>query len=173
MLIEDKSPNAGGGSLPAASLRNRLFAYLLDRLFVLPFSLGMVYVVVYLKSLPLALLCILGDALYKPILEGMYGYTWGKKLMHLKVVNREDQVPITWNQSLLRYTPWAIAVYASIFVMVRYFQTPELMDVTDMQAYIEFMGDHPLSNNFLIVKFQSRHTAALNLLSLTIIVNLH
>ncbi len=110
----------------------------------------MVYVVVYLKSLPLALLCILADALYKPLLEGLYGYTWGKKLMHLRVTDRKSHQKISWNQSFLRYTPWAIAVYASVFVMVRYFQTPELLEVTDVPAYLEFMGSHPLSNNFLI-----------------------
>lgn len=135
---------------PPATLRNRAFAYLLDRLFVLPFSLGLIYIVITFKSLPLALLCIVGEALYKPVLEGLFGHTLGKKLMKIKVVSQDKQAPITFNQSLLRFTPWAISYYAAIFVMIRYFESPDLLTVTTQEEYLAFISKHPLSSNFLI-----------------------
>lgn len=154
MLINEQNTPETGPPAPA-SLRNRAFAYLLDKLFVLPFSLGLMYTVIYLKSLPVALLFIVGEALYKPMLEAFYGYTLGKKVMKLKVVSQKNYSPITLNQSLFRFTPWALAYYAAIFVMVRYFESPDLLSVTNPEEYLAFMSKHPLSNSFLIAILNS------------------
>jgi uncharacterized RDD family membrane protein YckC len=133
-----------------ATIRERGIAFLLDRLFVLPFSLGAIYMLIYLKSLPLTLMCIVAEAAYKPILEGIYGYTLGKKVMKIKVVSQKAFAPITWNQSLLRFTPWALAAYAAIFVMIRYFQTPGVLELETFEQFLEFRIKHPLSDSFLI-----------------------
>jgi len=133
-----------------ASIRDRGIAFLLDRLFVLPFSLGAIYVLIYLKSLPLVLACIVAEAAYKPALEAVYGYTLGKKVMKIKVVSQLTGGQITWNQSFLRFTPWALAAYAAIFVMIRYFQTPGALELETIEEFLEFRVKHPLSNSFLI-----------------------
>ncbi|MFK8161192.1 MAG: RDD family protein [Lewinella sp.] len=133
-----------------ASIRDRAIAFLLDRLFVLPFSLGAIYVLIYVKSLPLVLVCIVAEAAYKPILEAVYGFTLGKKVMKIKVISQLTKGPITWNQSFLRFTPWALAAYAAIFVMIRYFQTPGVLELETIEEFLEFRMQHPLSNSFLI-----------------------
>lgn len=147
-MTEENTPTENGPAI--ATIRDRGIAFLLDRLFVLPFSLGAVYTLVYLKSLPLTLICVVAEAAYKPILEGAYGFTLGKKVMKLKVVSQATLGAITWNQSFLRFTPWALAAYAAIFVMIRYFQTPGLLELETFEQFLEFRVQHPLSNSFLI-----------------------
>jgi uncharacterized RDD family membrane protein YckC len=147
-MNEQKTPVEGTQNM--ASIRDRGIAFLLDRLFVLPFSLGAIYVLIYLKSLPLVLACIVAEAAYKPALEAVYGYTLGKKVMKIKVVSQLTGGQITWNQSFLRFTPWALAAYAAIFVMIRYFQTPGALELETIEEFLEFRVKHPLSNSFLI-----------------------
>ncbi|WP_020571085.1 RDD family protein [Neolewinella persica] len=147
-MNDQNTPTEGPKNL--ASIRDRGIAFLLDRLFVLPFSLGAIYVLIYLKSLPLVLACIVAEAAYKPVLEAVYGYTLGKKVMKIKVISQHTHGPITWNQSFLRFTPWALAAYAAIFVMIRYFQTPGALELETIEQFLEFRVNHPLSNSFLI-----------------------
>lgn len=147
-MNDQNTPATDGPQM--ATIRDRGIAFLLDRLFVLPFSLGAIYTLISLKSLPLTLMCIVAEAAYKPILEAVYGYTLGKKVMKIKVVSQKNFAEITWNQSFLRFTPWALAAYAAIFVMIRYFQTPGVLDLETFEQFLEFRIKHPLSDSFLI-----------------------
>lgn len=112
--------------------------------------MGLFYSIIELKSLPFAILMMLGEAAYKPIMEALYGHTLGKKWMKLEVVNQKGFGPISWNQSLLRFLPWAAVFYATVFVIIRHFQAEGFMEVTDMPMYIEFGRKHPLGENMLI-----------------------
>ena len=149
--VQDNLSTPPDAGTPApAPLPRRFVAWLLDRIVLLPFSGGLLYAIVELKSLPLALLMMVGEAAYKPVLEGLNGQTLGKKWMNVKVVNQEGFGPISWNQSLLRFLPWAAVFYATVFVIVRHFQADGFLEVDSFPAYIDFSRDHPLGENFFI-----------------------
>ena len=93
---------------------------------------------------------LLVEAIYKPIMEGLYGQTLGKKWMNILVVNQKGFGPISWNQSLLRYLPWAAVFYATVFIIVRHFQADGFMEVDSWPAYIKFGREHPLGENLII-----------------------
>lgn len=93
---------------------------------------------------------LVGEAAYKPIMEAIYGQTLGKKWMNIKVVDQKDFSPISWNQSLLRFLPWAAVFYATVFIVVRHFQADGFAEVDSWPAYIEFGREHPLGENLLI-----------------------
>lgn len=128
----------------------RFGAYLLDKLVLLPLSIGLLYAVVIAKSLPLALVFLFFDALYKPLLEATAGQTLGKRWLGLRVVRGSDGGPISWNASLMRYLPWAAIFYCTVFVLVRHFQSPDFAAVNDLETYLTFSRKHPLGDNFLI-----------------------
>ncbi|WP_187270826.1 RDD family protein [Neolewinella aurantiaca] len=142
--------NPETGSPDPAPLQRRFIAWLLDRAVLLPLTGGLLYSIIELKSLPFAILMLLVEAIYKPIMEGLYGQTLGKKWMNILVVNQKGFGPISWNQSLLRYLPWAAVFYATVFIIVRHFQADGFMEVDSWPAYIEFGRKHPLGENLII-----------------------
>lgn len=134
-----------------ASFKDRLIARLIDVCIVtLPATLLMLYSVVFLKSLPLAIACIVAEAIYKPALEITSGQTIGKRLRNIRVVTQNDRSAIDANQGLMRFLPWAMIAFASIFVLIRHFQSPDFVGVTSIEEYIKFSREHVLGENFII-----------------------
>lgn len=149
--MQDNPQNSPeNGAHNPAPLQRRFIAWLLDRAVLLPFSIGLLYAIVEMKSLPFAILMLMAEAAYKPILEALYGQTLGKKWMNIWVVNQKGFGPISWNQSLFRFMPWAAAFYATVFVIFRHFQAEGFMEIDTLEAYIEFSRKHPLGENLLI-----------------------
>ncbi len=144
------STNPNGGSPEPAPLQRRFIAWLLDRVVLLPLTGGLLYGLIEMKSLPFAILMLAAEAAYKPIMEGLSGQTLGKKWMNIEVVNEEGFSPISWNQSLLRFLPWAAIFYATVFIIVRHFQADGFMEVDSWLGYIEFSQKHPLGENIFI-----------------------
>ena len=136
--------------LQPSSLRDRGLAWLVDAIIRAPLSLLAFAIAIGSKNLVLVVIILVAREAYKPVMEGMYGHTIGKKVLKIKVVNQQDGAPITWNQSLMRFIPWAIALYTEIFVTVRLFQLPGFADVRDLETYTEFQSNSPLAGNFLV-----------------------
>ncbi len=103
-----------------------------------------------LNSLPLALLCIFLEAAYKPFMEMRWGYTIGKKWRKLKVVDQQSGALMDIEQSLTRFTPWAVAYFAAVFVCIRHYQDPAFADIATMEEYLKFSSEHVLNGNFFI-----------------------
>ena len=149
--MQENTENTTGNSSPApAPLQRRFIAWLLDRVVLLPLTGGLLYAIVELKSLAFAILMLVAEAAYKPIMEATSGQTLGKKWMNIRVVNQKGFGPISWNQSLFRFLPWAAVFYATVFIIVRHFQADGFMEVDSWPAYIEFGREHPLGENLLI-----------------------
>lgn len=149
-MQENQQTSPSGGDQAPAPLQRRFIAWLLDRIVLLPLTGGLLYAIVEMKSLPFAVLMLVAEAAYKPIMEGLSGQTLGKKWMNVKVVDHEGFTPISWNQSLLRFLPWAAVFYATVFIIVRHFQADGFMEVDSWPAYLEFSQAHPLGENLLI-----------------------
>jgi len=133
-----------------ASLRDRGLSWLVDAIIRAPLTVSIVFIAIGSKSLPLALVLMAAREAYKPVMEAVYGYTIGKRVLKIKVVNAEDQGPITWNQSLMRFIPWAIAFYTEVFLTIRFYQAPGFFEVADYEAYAKFQEAHPLYGNFWV-----------------------
>lgn len=128
-----------------------MFARLIDiGLISVPLTMFTILALVYLRSLPLAILFIVADALYKPIAEGKFGYTIGKKWMKIQVVDQATGSLMTLNQNLTRFLPWALVYFTMIFVNIRYFQDPAFAEVLDAEAYMNYVPTHVLSNSFMV-----------------------
>jgi uncharacterized RDD family membrane protein YckC len=136
--------------LPPASLYQRFLAWCIDRVVLLPLSIGVFYIAISSKNLQFIILLMVVEALYKPITEKVYGATLGKRATNIRVVSQDGGGDISWNQSLMRFLPWAISFYVTIFVYIRYFEYPGFADVHDFGAFTKFMQAHPLSDNTLI-----------------------
>lgn len=141
--------------LPPASLYQRFLAWCIDRVVLLPLSLGVFYVAIGSKNLQLIILLMVVEALYKPTMEKQYGATLGKRATGIRVVSQEGGKGISWNQSLMRFLPWAVSFYVTIFVYIRYFEYPGFAEVQDFEAFTKFMQAHPLSDNTLIAMLNS------------------
>ena len=88
--------------------------------------------------------------LYKPLTEAHYGCTVGKALLKLRVVTMGGRQRISYNQSFIRYLPWAVSAFVTLFLYIRVFQSPEFAEVSDPWAYSTFIGSFPLQENFLV-----------------------
>jgi uncharacterized RDD family membrane protein YckC len=149
--VQDNKPDTPDATkVEPASLRDRGLAWLVDAIIRAPLAYLVFAVAAGSKNLVLALLLLTIREAYKPIMEAVYGYTIGKKVLNIKVVSAEDYSPITWNQSLLRFIPWAIAFYTEVFVTIRLYQSPGFAEVVDLQTYTEFQSNSPLADNFLV-----------------------
>ena len=137
-------------ALEFGSFTTRLLAHLIDTFLLLPLGLLTYYFTVERKVLWAVLTVATLSALYKPLMEGYLGWTFGKKLLRLRVVNQADLGPVTYNQAFLRYVPWALAFFTSVFVTVRLFENPDFAEVTDYVTYLEFMQDNSLSKSYLV-----------------------
>ena len=136
---------------PYAPIPRRIFARVIDfGLVWVPLNGLAMIAIIFWRSLPLAIAFLLLEAAYKPLTEARWGYTLGKKWLKMKVIDRETGGLMTLNQSLYRYLPWAIAVFATVFVYIRYFQDPGFADVASLDDYVEFANDHSLSNSFVL-----------------------
>lgn len=148
--MQDQTTKQENTTIQPASLRDRGLAWLVDTIIRMPLTVSVVLITIGSKSLTLALALLVVREAYKPVMEAVYGYTIGKRVLKIKVVSAEDQAPISWNQSLLRFIPWAIAFYTEVFVTIRYYQAPGFSEATDFEAYIKFQETHPLYGNFWI-----------------------
>lgn len=136
---------------PYAPITKRMFARLIDiGLISVPLSMLTILSLVYLRSLPLAIALIVLDAVYKPLAEGKFGYTIGKKWLKIRVVDQASGRLMNLNQNLTRFLPWALVYFTTIFVYVRYFQDPAFAEVLDAETFINFIPTHQLNNSFLV-----------------------
>lgn len=103
----------------------------------------------------MAILTIVLQALYKPIAEGRFGYTIGKKWMKIQVVDQATGSLMNLNQTLTRFLPWAIVYFTATFVCIRYYQAPAFAKAIDLETYFSFAAKHTLSNSFLVEMLKS------------------
>ena len=133
-----------------ANLWRRWLAYLVDTVLMILLTLLTFYLLIYQKMLWLALAVALLEALYKPLMEARYGWTLGKLSQKIKVVDATTGGGIDFNQSLMRYLPWAVGFFASVFVLVRHFQNPDFAGVTDYLTYMEFAQNSVLNDSWVL-----------------------
>ncbi len=87
---------------------------------------------------------------YKPVLESKLGFTVGKWLMSLRVVDRGTNLNIDLNQSFIRYLPWGISSFVTLFVYIRLAQSAGISEVDDLLEYNQYLTTFPLNENFLV-----------------------
>ncbi len=97
---------------------NRLWAYLVDFIVLQPLTLINIYnFYVWPKwwnPIVVNLIIIVVYASYKPIMEGAFGRTLGKRLLKLKVI-KDSRTPIDHNTAITRYIPWIPALLINVY----------------------------------------------------------
>ena len=113
----------------------RLGAYLLDALFlIIPVGAVNIYNLIYLRSFWLYLLASIVAMTYKPILEWLYGATWGKMILYIKVVDY-DGGKINAAQAVLR----SIFTIAQTLIMLPiYFYIFNDGYLADFEGYFDY-----------------------------------
>lgn len=115
-----------------------------------PLSLAIFTIATGSKDIRLVLLILFVEAAYKPVLEKRFGTTLGKRILGLRVISTTGAEAISWNQSFLRFLPWAISYYTTVFVYTRYFQSPGFAEVVEVEAFRDFIYQHPLNESTLV-----------------------
>lgn len=134
------SPPAESGSLGAQArvntlLKERVIAFLIDTAFLvgfalffsvgsavsLSFSFGKGFDVLFpLFAVPIVILVLVFHPLYFFVFEARYGRTYGKRLMHIKVVSESGA--LTWSLSFKRNVTRfieALTLYIMSIVMIK------------------------------------------------------
>ncbi|MCB0611043.1 MAG: RDD family protein [Lewinellaceae bacterium] len=115
---------------PLAGFWTRVGASLVDFLVMLPITGLGVYNLLSIKSLPLAVICMFVQPVYKIFMEGQYGATLGKMATHIKVLGT-DYAPIDMNQAVKRYSIYGINFLLSAVTTILLFSSYGFEEVTN------------------------------------------
>ncbi|THH41557.1 RDD family protein [Neolewinella litorea] len=137
-------------TVPTAGFLPRLAAAIVDFFVLSPLLYGIYYFMVERPFLAGIVIMWLLQFVYKPLTEAYFGATAGKALMRLRVVNQGTNQNMSLNQSLIRYLPWAVSGFITLFVYIRIFQSPGFSEVNDVWEYSDFLNSFPLTDNFLV-----------------------
>lgn len=124
----------------------RVLAAIIDSFVLLPFAFLYLLVLVGINSLALTLVGLLLSACYKPFMEFKYGATLGKMAVGVKLIS-EDGEPISLNQTLTRYIPWAIGNAISIITFSMLYAAPGLESAEGFMEISQIMAEE--GNNSL------------------------
>jgi uncharacterized RDD family membrane protein YckC len=128
----DESKLKFGGFWP------RLGALIIDGLILGPISFGISYINItsWKNSLILVVLSLISLA-YKPLLEYLYGATWGKMALKLKVVNLQyEKANLT--EILARNVFHIVPPLFTLFFTVILFNDPDFEFITGFMEYAAF-----------------------------------
>ncbi|MBB4078148.1 putative RDD family membrane protein YckC [Lewinella aquimaris] len=137
-------------TVPTAGFLPRVAAYLVDQFVMIPVMYATFYFMVEQPLLYAVIALWLVQSLYKPLTESFLGFTVGKWIMRLRVVDRGTNRKIGLNQSFVRYLPFAVSAFATLFVQIRMFETPEFREVNNLELYVNYMSSFPLNQNLLV-----------------------
>ena len=128
----------------------RAGAALIDLLVLAPLNLLAYHFTVDAPNIYVVMGIAVAEALYKPVLEKVYGRTVGKRLLKLRVVSQADLGPISWNQTFVRFLPWAVVFYAGVFTTIRQFQDPNFGNFATYQEYFTYFRNSVLGQSSVL-----------------------
>ncbi|WP_420460235.1 RDD family protein [Neolewinella sp.] len=137
-------------TVPTVGFLPRFLAWFIDQVVLLVLIFPTYYVMVVRPNLSVVVAIWVLQFLYKPLTEARFGATVGKWLLKQRVVDRHTYYRITLNQSFVRYLPFAVSQFASLFVLIRAFDSSELAEVADLQRYVNFITYYPLNQSFAV-----------------------
>ena len=137
-------------TVPTVGFLPRFLAWFIDQVVVTVLIFPTYYFVVVRPNLGIVVGLWVLQFCYKPLTEARFGATVGKWLLKQRVVDRRTYRRITLNQSFIRYLPFAISQFASLFVLIRIFDSAELAEVDGIQGYISYITYFPLNQSFTI-----------------------
>ena len=137
-------------TVPTVGLLPRFAAWFVDQVLLLVVLLPTYYFMVVKPNLTAVVLLWGVQFLYKPLLEARLGGTLGKLLLRLRVVDRGTYRRVSVNQSFVRYLPFAVSQFASLFVLIRMFSSAELAEISGLQAYVNYSTYYPLNQSFFV-----------------------
>lgn len=117
---------------------SRFGAAIIDSLILAPLWFGVTYFnVITWKSPLLLVVSTLVTVAYKPLLEFLYGATWGKMALKLKVVNLQFESP-TPGEILLRNIFHITPSLVTLFFTIGVYADPEFESISGFPEYTSF-----------------------------------
>ncbi len=144
--------NTKAKSITYATFWERLHAFMLDNIFFLPISSLNIYNLIIWKSFELAILSIVLWVIYKPLMEWKYGATFGKKIVGIEVVDSENQ-RISFNQVMLRFTPYFAFSIDHFFEYQKLFAIPKMAEVSTAIELTRLQAENPSNISPLVTFF--------------------
>ena len=165
----------------------RFGAAFLDFVITLPLLIVSSYFLSWSPDFTLYLGVVVISMLYKPLTEGAFSATPGKRLLKLRV-RKGDGSPIDYGDAFVRWVPWAVPYAVSVlfasqlFALPGYGETDSFVEMASMmQRHQEEIGTlQSLSNwsqlvplvSALLIFFDARKQAAHDKLADTFVVQL-
>ena len=134
-------------TITTAPIWRRFVAWLLDALILTVFTAATIYILITYRSLAGAVAIALLEGLYKPVMEAHYGWTLGKRALGIKVIDAQTGGLIDFNQSLMRYLPWGITVFAWIWLLDQYLKDPAFAEVLLTDDYLDYVRNSEWPEN--------------------------
>ena len=130
-----------------APVWRRFVAWLIDSVIISVFTAATLYVLIVHRSLAGAITIAVLEGLYKPMMEARFGWTIGKRLLKIQVIDAVTGRGIDLNQSLMRYLPWATTVFVGIWVLDQYLKDPAFAEVLTMDDYFPYLRNSDWGEN--------------------------
>lgn len=134
-----------------ATFMQRFHAFIVDNLIFIPISIWSHYNLLHTKSFPLLIFITLIWWCYKPLMEWKLGATIGKRAAKIKVINKRGSNP-TFNQAMLRFTPYFAVSFGQLLFYYKLFQLEAFKTATDTETLQE-LGNSLSSSSHLIGVF--------------------
>jgi uncharacterized RDD family membrane protein YckC len=121
-----------------AGFWKRLGASLLDSIFLAPLTIVLTFTNATAWKSPMLLIGVtLLSMSYKPFMEIMYGATWGKMIVKIKVVNVNHE-KATAGEILMRNIFHIVPTLLTLFFTVGIYSDPDFQSVTEFTEYSAF-----------------------------------
>ena len=137
-------------TVPTVGFLPRFAAWFIDQVVLLVLIFPTYYFMVVRPNLGIVIVLWVLQFLYKPLAEARFGATVGKWVLKQRVVDRNTYRRITLNQSFVRYLPFALSQFATLFVLIRAFSSTDLEEITGLQSYVNFITYYPLNQSFAV-----------------------
>lgn len=130
----------------------RTGAALLDTLILLPVIGLSFYNSFAMKSFAIMALCSLVSLLYKPLLEWKRSATFGKSILGLRLIDK-DENSITGMQSLIRNSPWIASGILSFLVSVQLYGNEAFHEASSFLEIGELSQTSSLNSLNMLISF--------------------
>jgi len=136
-ILDFKDEHDNVESRQLAGFWERVGASVIDSLVMIPVAAFGAYNLIGLKSVPIAIIVFLLNAIYKIGMESLNGATIGKMALGLEVVDAQNSY-ITLEQSMLRYCFYFIQGFWGMLGGIKLMQSEMFSEVVDFDSYIAF-----------------------------------
>ena len=147
-----KSPASSLQPMGYASPWLRLLAFFIDYLIFIPINIVADYNHTTWKIFSITIALSTLWVVYKTVMEWKFGATIGKMLTRIRVVDERMQFP-SFNQAMMRFTPYFAVSLSFLLLQLDLFSIPEFQDAHTPEELLKLYATLPGQTIFIAVTF--------------------